>query len=630
MGTLLSIIIAAVIIIAIAIFATLISLTSNPAPPPPPPQLTNPVGFMYQCRDYKCDVGLECDSISAVCKEAAGSKCRSQGDCATDNYCSGATIQTEKGICVSNSIPPGTTTNKPNSPCPCPTNMKCTIDSKFEYPVCKLNGNNPCTQNNQCSSNVCENGVCTSGIPAGGLCNFNSDCKTGLYCSLNYCQDQGVTTGQQGSVCTLSGCVGGLSCVNDICEPAVFGLGFPCNSTNLCSQPLSCTQILDAASICEYHYPDPNSCPCVSQYTCSNNKCLAPATFPCRDSSQCSTSSSGVQGTCGVFNNIYRFLYKQSTGTFTDPNKIVGSYEVLLEVVSTNGFNAAFIGVPTLPLKLTGFSSSTQGDRVYAVIPDVGVIDLDGNTLVSGDIGGPGKPTGGSLIDACITSNRSGFVVYGESSNGTDYFTVLYSYVNGFLTPYNVTSGVGFLGTQYSSGEPLVIETISVNNSGYVLIWAAGYAYVLPKGETGWRLLKNSLTGDDFGQVSLPMFYNDTSNNSNIPIYENVSYVAPILGGNLLQFNGDVSGGIYPLDRLGNETYNVLNYSLWSDSTRGVENGILTMITKVNQFGSTYALFSGVGGTIYKLPHYVNETCKVLSLGGSVYLYTNTSCAYTG
>lgn len=637
MGAVLSVIIIGLVLLTIALFILVIIKTGNPPAPPTPPNLPSPVGFGIECKKYVCDKGLTCDTIYSICKSAPGSMCSIGLDCATGSYCSDTGLINVPGICVV--IPPSIVTNQPNDPCPCPTTMSCVTDAQYSYPVCKLNPGQTCTNNTECLSNICSGGVCTSGVPGGGICYKNSDCVTGLYCSSNYCQPNGVVTGESGSYCDLSGCNTGLSCVNGICISSSSGLGQSCSDDNRCSQPLVCLGS-GTAAYCGYMYPEPNSCngnACTSQYTCISDICLADVTLPCTSNTHCGKSGSGIQGTCNLSNVIYRLLFKSSSGTFTDPFGSPGSYEIILEPISNSAFDN-FIGDFQVS-KLTGFNNDLVGNQVYVVILGTGVISSDGSILIQGRIApSSSNPRSRILIDADIYDTKTGYVAFIET-DGTNTYNTLYFFNGGFLTPFNPTNlGPGFPGTQYtndSTPQILSINSISVNINGDLLIYDSSYVcYVLPKGETTWQQLLNSSTEQPLGEVDIPKFYNGGSSGPGItnslctsvcPSYLNVSYVNPINNQQLLQFNGTIQGGVYPRDSLGSQTYNVVDYSIYSDPVNGLQQGYLSIVAQVN-LSDEYNLFMGVGGSLYKIPGYMNENTKVLNILGGSYVYNNLAC----
>lgn len=604
MGNVLTLLVVLIVVVAIVVFALLIAKTINPLVPPTPPPLVNPVGFMYECRQNTCDTGLACDSIYAVCKQSEGSSCLGNGDCINTTYCS--SLPSRQGVCVPLSIQPSAVTHTPNDPCPCPSNMTCTQDTNYKYPVCKLKSGTTCTSNNECLSNVCISGLCATGAPAGSPCPSNSSCGDGLYCSSGYCQPTGIVTGGSGSYCQFSGCGSGFTCIGGVCGATSLGLGFPCNSSNLCSNSLSCN------NVCTYHYPDANTCPCTSQYTCGGGVCQAPLSLPCRLNSHCSA------GSCTQSNTVYRLIFKQPNASFTDPKYIFGNVDVELEVVSTNAYRAALGGLPVS--KLTGY-----GTNIYTVCQPVGVVDLDGRTLIPGEIGGPSQPTTGELVDAIVISSNESYVVYSES-NGPITNKTLYLFSSGFLSPYNPTTiyGSGLKGTQYYQDgigyRAIDILSISRNEGGDLLaLDSSGDVFVLRLNTTLWIPVITS-------PVSMPMFYNDNSKNTSSPDYNNISYVSPTTDGEQLQFNGSVSGGIYPTDIIGSNKYYVKDYSLYSTKEGGIEKAVLSIVAEINPFGSNYGLFVGVGGALYNIPGYVNDDSRVLSLGDSIYLYSYLSC----
>jgi hypothetical protein len=93
----------------------------------------------------------------------------------------------------------------------------------------------PCGYDSQCKSGSCKGtsglcGVCTPRSAAGGSCNGDGDCETGLNCANQIC----VAPVADGGSCTSSGqCKGISSCHNGICA-APLGAGQDCNATSDC------------------------------------------------------------------------------------------------------------------------------------------------------------------------------------------------------------------------------------------------------------------------------------------------------------------------------------------------------------------------------------------------------------
>lgn len=141
------------------------------------------------CLDY--DQGKHCsldDSIS----------CNNDADCGGE---AGKCDITNDGICgiindgVCTVTDPGTCTLKDNGSCTVTTGGVCTIDngncSAGKVCVGGADDGNPCTNKNQCDSEVCSK-VCIGGGKAGAECNNDNDC-----------QFSSCTAGKIGSLCSV-------------------------------------------------------------------------------------------------------------------------------------------------------------------------------------------------------------------------------------------------------------------------------------------------------------------------------------------------------------------------------------------------------------------------------------------
>lgn len=628
MGNILGVIIGGIILLMIVAFIFVIIRTGSPPNVPPPDPLPNPVGFMFQCKDYQCAPGLSCDDVHGVCKIADGDICRSGYDCTVESYCSSPGFGT--GVCTD--VPPAIVTGFVGSPCPCPQTMTCVQTEFFVYPICKLKPGQPCQIGSECLSGICNTDTlqCTAGNPPGTPCMLNSDCTSGFDCSLGFCQPLGTTTGSQNAYCGVAPCNPGLSCEAGRCKAALSGLGETCSDT-LCSHILHCLGTGNAAT-CKFDYPDPNVCPCISGYACVSGQCIAPVMLPCTENAQCQNSSSGIGGSCGDNKFVYKLSFTTPSGVSDSPFAVAGSLDMTMIPVSGSNLTSS-IGIGGVS-KMTGFSSGST-DTIYLVSSN-GVIAMDGSILIPGNIGpSSGNPNTRFLIDAQITGVGAGYVAFAEVRPDSSTEFTLYRFNGGILFPFNVTNSIP--GTQFIDGNAIDIRHVSVSiNSDLLIVDGSNRILILPNGMTNWQILNDTSTGAPLPMSVLANYYSDGTSppttgvcTGTCPSYYNVSYVSST-GPNSspLRFNGDVQGALYPVDRLGTQTYEVTDYSIYSDPVDGIILGYLMMITQTFGPNAGYNLFMGTSGSINVLPGYFDARTKVLSLVNSAYVYADSTCMF--
>ena len=147
-----------------------------------------------------CSDGLICENN--ICKTKIGGKCNNLNDCSKEaNIC-------ENGTCQN--IP----LNGLNDASPCMNGLSINDNN-----ICKGLPGYICNINNDCLSKSCINNICSNLKSLLDKCNNNSECESGLYCSLGYCQIIGTTTHNLNSICRIPDipCNIKYNCVNNKC-----------------------------------------------------------------------------------------------------------------------------------------------------------------------------------------------------------------------------------------------------------------------------------------------------------------------------------------------------------------------------------------------------------------------------
>lgn len=609
-------------------------------------QLTSPVGFLYRCSNFTCEDGLSCDSVYGVCKYNNGTACTQGSQCLNGGICS--------GVCVVG--PPASTTLQPDDPCPCPDNMVCSnkIPGSVER-SCKLNSGANCAGNNQCLSGVCQgNGTCAAGLPDGSVCEADSQCLEGIsHCSGGFCQPIGVDTGQIGATCVSTGlptCATGLSCISGKCAIPQSALGQSClfaTSGSGCAEPLSCHQALNenictvndsAGCTCQFTFeslsgfsrPNANACSpnntCIENYTCSNGDCLAYSIQPCVVAANCTSGTCNSGG--AIFQAVFEYFdYNSGTNiTSTDPTTILGSFNVTWQRIST-GFQP--LGVSKL---------TTTSDQVFYCVPGdpgnpngTGLIKMDGTVAVQGyftQAPSPGVTDQFLFIDAVVWVQNGAIVALvalaqtRTSISGITQNDVVYFASGATLTPFNVTTGAGLDGTQYSGATPLSISQIDRSDNGDILILDRSNV-VYTKAAAATLYNKAGLSG-----VTSTKFYSNGTIVTPDPLIDNISYVGnyvqPVTNynlGNIVQFTGQVMGALFPTYIVPNFTpdqYNVVD--------QAPSDGSSIILVAQNQSNSRYNIFVAPNGNLQPIPGWVGAETRVAASLTSFYLYSSSVC----
>ena len=607
--------------------------------------LSSPVGFLYRCSNFTCDTGLSCDSVYGVCKYNNGTPCTQGSQCLNGGVCS--------GVCVPG--PPASVTLQPDDPCPCPENMVCSNKMAGSTELsCKLQSGASCTSNGQCFSGNClANGTCASGRPDGSACTADNQCLENLsHCSNGFCQPDVIETGQVGAACNspnVPGCSTGLSCILGMCQFPQSALGESClftSSGSGCAEPLSCHSAAnenvctaDASSGCScqnsfepttgFSRPNPNGCSpggnCIQNYTCNNNNCLAGLAQPCVISANCTSANCMTGG--AIFQAVFEYFDSISgtNQTTTDPTLILGSFNVNWQRISS-GYQ------PLNASKLT-----VTSDQIFYCVPGdqgnsngTGLIKLDGTNAISGYFSqvNAGVIDQFLFIDAVVWTQNAAIVALvaftqirtnGSSVTQND---VLYFASGTSLVPFNVTSGAGLDGTQYTGSTPLSIAQIDRSDNGDILILDRS-SVVYTKTATGTLYSKAGLSG-----VSSPKFYSNGPTGTVNPLINNISYVGTYIQpgtnynlGKIVQFTGQIQGALFPVyitSGITPDQYNVVD--------QAPSDGSSLILVAQNQANGRYNVFVAPNGSLQPLPGWVGAESRVAASLNSFYLYSSSVC----
>lgn len=618
-GTVIAIILVLIAIVVFIVFVLTWGGVKVAYASPSTPGVTGPPGFGYSCKDAICPAPYICDPGTVICKFGEGEVCTSANDCLTSFYCSGVCTSGPHGGLLEN--------------CPCDDGLICSPTNTSQT-ICKGGTGVQCNSNNQCVSGLCLNGSCSGGSPNGTPCTTPFTCAS-LYCDpiYHFCQPVGVISGGTGSSCiagqgppgtsgaTGAGCNQGLVCTNFVCLPGV-GLASGCSINQACSEPLICTDSTtgnacannSAACSCLFA-EDPNTCPdnaCMSaDYICntSTKQCSALRDQPCITNTDC------VSGTCLSTPAVF-FLRTDLTA-----NNIIGA-----ETFTWVRMNS----LPGDASRITGYSSGVD-DFIYAVIPGLGLYSFSGSWNLR-------VPSTSSkvMIDAVVKSNGALIAFYETLPSMITGYT-LYSWDGTNLTPYNVISQAGYIdGTQFDIGmNALTISSIDLSSAGDVVINQSNPGTPMVKSVSNNLYstrgkTNNTSVGAPMSNVSLPQFYFDLPRQNaqgatlNWSSDYNFGYIGPQSTSNLLQFNGNISGALYPNDFGPAQVHQVSNYSIYSPST-GMNQSTLEFISQDTNLGAyfNYIISNGVQ---VKIPGFVDNTNRTLVTANRIYMYSSGIC----
>ena len=606
-------------------------------------------GDLYNiCFQNQCTGNLSCDGITGICKKNIGSTCSSSSDCAYPAYCSGVCVTGDHG--------------KLNQNCPCDSNLTC-VKSSSKY-VCKLNGGQTCSSSSDCASLSCVNNICQTGFPKGYPCNNNSQCIIGDICSNGFCQNSQTPTGTVGSSCT-TGCtnISGATCGNNqickcttsnspgICVIADNGIYDNCNVDKLCSQFMNCYAPNgnlcgnNVGCICSTPYEDPNkvAISCINGMTESMGQCYNNAGLGCDLTLQCA-------------------------GSCTDNNPS------LVQIVFANASN--FVGSDNMQIRrlnmLPTVSATQSNIQIFGTsIGDSDIIYAGGNGLWVNL-----KKNGSSqfsiseqlIVNTYNIGNRTAtyicgciyndiavnaitlLVAFREVGPDGDYY-VLYTCpgANGPLpyssfTPFNVTPGLGYPGTQRSSTGVLTVNNLSVSGTTSsvknVMISTNNSGYLKKSTETIYSIPTTVSTHPELltGVINKVIFYHDILRGEIDPIVcppsnfndkvlcpheNNYAYVKI---GEDIKFSGSMSLYNGPTDVFNNVEYNVYDYSMASKG--GILNGSGITLANASAHGQPIGNMAVLTyqGINLQIPYRVGNSFKCLTTANGYYIFSPSSC----
>lgn len=611
------------------------------------------------CFNDKCDGNLLCDSLTGICKNPIGATCNSAQDCAYPAYCSGVCVTGDNG--------------EVNQNCPCNAGLVCTNINGIKS--CKLEAGQTCTNNTDCASISCVNTICQTGLPTGYPCTNNTQCLSSNICSNGFCQTPGFPTGTIGSRCT-QGCmnnVNGASCgdtqvckcdqgqgLPGICVGANSGIFGRCDNNTFCSSFMGCYNSDTGADcsgdncLCYTPYKDPNmitsSQRCITgmkELLSNPDQCFNDVGLGCDSANQCA-------GICTGSSSIVKVNFTKGTSITPVGSDFINSTNMSINRLPTT----SLLSATNSNISLFGTSIGTI-DHIYA----------GGNGLVwiTSPISGNGNST--RLIPPSYTvGNRAVTYITGDIytivsniitlilafyETGPDgNFYTLYTcpgqspveLTYSQLTPYNVTAGPGYPGTQRSASGVLAIDNITYN-AGNVIITSLGSGYLKKVTETIYSI--PNIVGGDYNNLPLInvknkiQFYNDILRGTIDPIscpelvvggkvlcpndvnYAFVKNITP-----LIKFSGSMSPYTGPTDPFNNNTYAVYDYSISSNVPGGILSGssiALANVTSGTQPIGNMAIVVYNGSSL-QIPYRVGESFKSLATANSYYIFSAASC----
>jgi len=601
-----------------------------------------------------CDDGYICDLQKGgdmVCKGASGTTCGTGLDCFSE-------------IC---NISQGQTTGT------------CAGGFPLSY---------PCISDSQCESLNCSENYCqpigiitgTIGSSCAGDCVgwIGSSCSaTGSACICSEDNEPGIC--MEYDIGFLAPCVPDYGVCADI-----FSCYNPTGGTDLYCYPG------DTGCICSFYTASPSYGPtaCIGGMTalsfqpplCPDSG--MPCLYPCVNDIGRGCNSGGLfvcSTACNGLPVLTTFKFDSSTGLFINATSM-----------SVN----PIANLPTRSVNSTKMFSSSTGtvDTIYLVDLNLGLLSMQYDTASSTVISNwttliPITQTISGLTFTFKDAAYNGtifIVVYHTSNN----FDVLYSGTSlNHLTPYNVNTAGGFNGppgTQYSVSRgaipimtidiskpndagnvqgnlgPNVIIISPINGSTNVNLYS-----ILNLGVAAWvpavpLPFSASLGGGNNINVvnSKPSFYYDiteypsgtgytgsicpnTATNTTTPIkcppIFNFAYIGPFTNSvsgenypNILQFSGNITGVVVPVDQNGINTYSPISYSIYSPENIGMQKASIAIISSVTSTESQvypYTLTFTYAGITFQHPYFVNEKSIPLATANAFYVLDPSSCS---
>lgn len=646
-------------------------------------------GFLAACTTVPCNGEFLCSGDSFTCKLGPGAVCNDAADCAVGLICS--------GICATGP------TGMLNDLCPCVNIVGtqdvflCTAVVGQSLTICKGDAFANCTTDEDCANGFCDLSafpvpVCAPGLPFGFPCTYDSQCNqlVSSHCSAGFCQPLNQTTGQLNASCagacvtwTGAGCDGDTTCVctsgnnvPGICTAFTQGILAPCSLSLACGEGLECLNATGGACnpllnncVCSFPYDDPNvQLPggvCIGGMSGLNNTCYNDTGLGCSNGSSCASTLCGGSSVLAAY--IFSGVNGANSGT-----ALIGATGT--QVVTANTGPPGII-TPYRMFAYSQFSGGeydniwlvdhTQGLNVMSYMPSTQTVLVNWiNLLPSVTVTtGPGFTMTQTLIDVAFNNQRSALttnwlVAYEEtivSNTGTVSSNVVYAGPDlNTLTPFNVQTGSGLPGTQYTtSGVPLTIQYIDlslandVSAGNDVLISTGGTIYLKAAAAVKYSvgiITGGARNGQTMTGVTGPAtFYYDVEENSSgpgapscpgvgnspvqCPSLNNIAFVANYSGfNNILQFSGNVAGVVTPTDRFGAVQYQVFDFSVPFTQGGMLNTAVMTLSNVYN--GSTFVdtVVTATTGTAVPLPYRVDSTARSCSSALAYYVVSVGSC----
>jgi uncharacterized protein YjeT (DUF2065 family) len=655
--------IVALALIMILVFALVLYWAYQRTRPPGDIIIPTPGGtgsFLSPCRVTTCPAGLDCDPVTLVCKQGAGSLCRNYSDCLTGYYCS--------GVCVTGPF------GQLSQNCPCTAGLTCAADpSRIGALVCKVPTGATCNVNGDCAADRCVQGLCVAPGPTGATCSSDVSCQSGFCDRYGICQNPGITSGQLGAACLRFqptppaglGCGPGLQCFTTgntpsgagatagVCVGATSGYGQICTAQSLCVDPLLCININNGAqcafgptSICECNLSiNPNNCTtaqaCAENFVCNGATCLAgpgQACFAAAPYQICQHSCDSSQGAILVLNRAPGTAIGATSLSWSLHSKPPFKPQKLFSVIGTDGSEFLY--------------AVDQQSGFYIYTASAGWRQLLSNIIM--------QPNGSlRLID--MASDGNIFVgVFVLTQNSPFFIGVVVYIVDPFevvFTPYPVNNPppTGYPpGTQFDNTStviaPLTISISRPNNlspgGDLVVLDQKGRILVRPKGDNLFSLSTKTLGTTDTGQPvtgTNPQFYYDGSEQANgqtisWPSAKNFSYIGPtsVPGSNIgtvAQFNGNVFGIFLPSASpivFNINLYKTVDYSIYSPLPQQTSNSGMKFSSMLavaeNSLTQVYGVYLNEKGVQVIIPGWFSADSKVAVTSTQYLVYTTGLC----
>ncbi len=234
--------------------------------------------------NIQCAEGLTCERINdvtSVCKTKLNYPCTTIIQCENSAlYCANVCSLTDSGGI--------------GQPGPC--NEGLILD---EFDICRYDTGQACENNVDCASQSCYQNICTLTYANGSACTGEQDCLS-KNCSNGFCQEFGVTTGEEGAICSIEN---------------------TCNETLACS--INYQGGFSDLGVCRFEVTFPGSCSssvaCPSPTICWNGECSFPRTEDeytpdsCILTEDCISTSTCIDGTCIDNNDFGLFRWSNNS-----------------------------------------------------------------------------------------------------------------------------------------------------------------------------------------------------------------------------------------------------------------------------------------------------------------------------